>query len=524
MMDTYKSIEKYLPEGASPRRFGNLAAYEIEAGKIVHACSSLHFIHKLPLKIITAFDKRRETGRFQIMYVFSAPEANMFLAPYIYTGGEFPSLTPSMHEASIYERKIHTFFGLRPAGHPNLRTLILHENWPDGIFPLRKDFAWDSRPPKANNEFHFQKIVGDGIYEIPVGPVHAGIIEPGHFRFSVAGEEILHLEPRLGYSHKGSEKLFETLPLTGKIKLSERISGDSSFSHSLCFCQALELLRGTAIPERAAYLRVIFCELERLANHLGDIGAIMADTGFNFGGSQGARLREIVMRINGRVSGSRFLRGVNTPGGVTRDIGNEESSALLNELTSLKKDFSEVIEVANSSSTLLNRLKGTGVLDPGIARDHGVVGVAARALGISADARIDNPYAAYNKFEIRIALEEDGDVNARFNVRVKEVYESIAIISQALAAAPGGSVSATEESAPAPFKADSYALSVVEGWRGDIVYLVSTDSNGNIDRVDVRDPSFLNWTALGYAGRGDMVPDFPLINKSFNLSYSGNDL
>ena len=515
-------IGKYLPAKASVHDYGNLLACELPSGEIVSACESLYSHHRLPLITITAFDERETTGFFKVMYVFGLPKENLFLAPFISVEKDFPSLTSSIHEASTYERKIMTFFGLNPKGHPDPRPLILHDNWPDNIFPLRKDFPWSERPEAASDQFHFRKISGEGIYEIPVGPVHAGIIEPGHFRFSVAGEEILLLEPRLGYSHKGSEKLFEELPLPDKVKLAERISGDSSYSHSLAFCLALESLCGITASEKTNYLRVIFCELERIANHLGDIGAIMTDTGFNFGGAQGARLREMVMQINERLTGSRFLRGVNIPGGVSRDIMPDAAEGLSNELDRLAEDFSEVMAVAEGSHSLLNRLKDTGILAHRTARDHGVIGVAGKATGFAADARADYPYAAYDKLTFDIATEKSGDVYARFHVRVKEVYSSFALIKQALENLP----SAGGSGAPCvpDFKNNSYALSIVEGWRGDIVYLVATDRHGNISRVDVRDPSFLNWTVLGHAGRGNMVPDFPLINKSFNLSYSGNDL
>ncbi len=516
-------IEEYLPPQTAVRQYGNLFAYELPPGGIVQACELLYRRHRLPLKTITAFDEREATGSFRIMYLFGIPKENIFLAPFIRIQEDFPSLTPSIHEASTYERKIKSFFGLTPQGHPDPRPIILHENWPENSFPLRKDFAWNSRPPLASGIFPFRKMDGEGIYEIPVGPVHAGIIEPGHFRFSVAGEEILFLEPRLGYSHKGIEKLFEILPLQEKIKLAERVSGDSSYSHSLAFCLALESLSDTPAGEKAGWLRVIFCELERLANHLGDIGAIMTDTGFNFGGAHGARLREIVMQMNDRLTGSRFLRGVNTIGGVrSEEITPEIAARLDAELEGLRKDFSEVMEVALDSNSLLNRLKNTGILEARTARDHGVIGVAGKAVGFSADARVDYPYAAYDKLPLDVATEHGGDVYARFTVRVKEVHSSIGLIRRALRnLPPRGDVNVP---CVHEFRKNAYAVGIVEGWRGDVVYLIATDAHGDVSRVSVRDPSFLNWTALGYAAVGNVVPDFPLINKSFNLSYSGNDL
>jgi Ni,Fe-hydrogenase III large subunit len=307
------------------------------------------------------------------------------------------------------------------------------------------------------------------------------------------------------------------------VRLSEKISGDSSFSHSLAFCRALEQLSEIAVPRRALYLRVIYAELERIANHCGDIGAIMLDTGFNFGGSHGARLREMVMRINERLTGSRFLRGANAIGGIAKDIDDKETKRLSDELAHMAEDFSEIVNVAENSASLLNRLKSTGVLSKEIALDHGALGIAAKALGISIDARVDFSYAAYAElgFE-RVETEQSGDVYARFCVRVKEVGASLAIIQRALKNLPQGAILALEKAIS--FKKNALAVSIVEGWRGNIVYFLTTDAKGNISRVAPRDPSSINWPLLEHAAVGNIVPDFPLINKSFNLSYSGNDL
>lgn len=523
-MNNNEIIAKYLPANADVKIHNNFIAFEIPHSSLKEIVCDLYQRHNLPLKIITATDEKTENGCFKVFYVFGVPKENVFLAPFIRleSSEEFPSLTSEIHEASTYERKIKTFFGLNPKGHPNPRTLILHENWPKGLFPLRKDFNWQTRPAEAKEHFEFYKIEGEGIYEIPVGPIHAGIIEPGHFRFNVAGEEIINLEPRLGFVHKGSEKLFEVLPLEKKLVLSEKISGDSAFSHSLAFCQAVESLGGINVPERAKYLRVVYAELERLANHLGDIGFIMLDTGFSFGGANGTRLREMLMRINERLTGSRFLRGANVFGGVSKDIDKPAADKLIEDLNNILEDFSEVIEVAENSDSLLNRLKGTGIVTGQIAKDHGVTGVAGRAGKAESDARKDYVYAAYDKFDFQIAVEETSDVYARFRVRIKEVYSSFKIIKQALENMPEGAINTPVS--VVNLKPNEYALSIVEGWRGDIVYFIMADANGNISRVDVRDPSFLNWTAAGHAGPGNIVPDFPLINKSFNLSYSGNDL
>lgn len=520
-----ENIKQYIPQDVSVTLVHNIAVFEVPPSRLKEVAFDLYRQKKLPLKLITATDDRAEQGASRIWYVFGVPGYNFFIAFFIKLQGtvEFPSLALSLPEAWSYEKKIRTFFGFIPVGHPDTRPLILHENWPTTDFPLRKDFKLSTRPAAATGHYEFQKVEGEGIYEIPVGPIHAGIIEPGHFRFSVAGEEIVLLEPRLGFVHKGSEKLFEHFSLADGLRLSEKISGDSSFSHSLAFCQAIEQLAGLPVPPRALYLRVLYAELERLANHFGDIGAIMVDTGFNFGGAQGARLREIIMQINARLTGSRFLRGVNKIGGVARDLTADEVKVLSLELEKVSKDFSQVIVVAGQSASLLNRLHDTGKITPETAKKRGAVGVAARAVGLAMDARVDFSYAAYNQLgNLSIETEADGDVYARFRVRIKEAHASLNIVQLVLEKMPSGPIFTA--SGKIILAKDSLAVSMVEGWRGDIIYFVTTDRDGNISRVNPRDPSFLNWPLVGDAGFGNVVPDFPLINKSFNLSYTGNDL
>lgn len=504
--------------------YGSATAYEIPVSDVQHIVPFLYKQKSTQLKTMFAADLTEEKKGFRIYYVFGLPQENTFIVPYISLPDttQFPSLTKYIHEVASYERKIHSLMGLTPVGHPDLRPFILHENWPTSVFPLRKNTSISKRPPIANGAYAFHTVHGEGIYEIPVGPVHAGIIEPGHFRFSVAGEEIMLLEPKLGYKHRGVEKLFETLPLAETVRLAERVSGDTSFSHSLAYCQAIETLAGVTVSKRTALLRVIFSELERLANHINDIGFIMLDTGYSFGGSSGQRLRETVMQWNERLTGSRYLRGVNIIGGATKDISTDTQTALITFLSSLENDFREVLAVSSESSSLYNRLEGTGTLDKTVARDHGVIGVAGRALGLPHDARKDYPYAAYDTLPFPISLQTSGDVRARFGVRVKEVYTSLTLLRGALSKLKHIHNAITQTIGS--LKKNSIGIGVTEGWRGDIIYTVFTDANGNITRVDVRDPSFLIWSAVGHAGKGNVVPDFPLINKSFNLSYSGHDL
>ncbi len=521
-------LSRYGLSSYTPVKEGNVYLFSVTAENLEEVVRTLKHGHALPLKTVSAADERREHDLFRIYYIFGVPKENIFIVPFLSVdeyAKAFPSLTPLDQEFSLYEQEIKTFFGLLPVGHPKAERIVLHqENYPPDTFPLLKDFAWDTKVVAPEHPVYptFQRYEGEGVYEIPVGPVHAGIIEPGHFRFSVLGEEMLRLEPRLGYVHKGTEKLFEQLPLPKKLILSERISGDSSYHHALAFAGTVEQLAGAVIPVRARLLRVVYAELERLANHFNDLAFIMLDTGFSFGGSHGSRLREQIMRWNERLTGSRFLRGAIVFGGVAHDIEPVVLESLHDALELLEKDFMEVMAVTKESDSVQNRLKGTGSLDPKVAEDLGAVGIARRACGVEIDARADYPYAAYDMVQFGIMTEKSGDVYARFRVRAREVTQSFRLLNQVLALLvhEHGPIAVSVN----PLSANSHAVSVVEGWRGDIVYFVVTDSEGAITRVKVRDPSFLNWTVFPYVIGQDMVPDFPLINKSFNLSYTGNDL
>ncbi len=524
-MDTYHDIiTHYIPPHLPTTQVGDMAVCSVTAEQLEEVCSAFYHEHHLPLKTMVARDESRECRGFTLLYVFGIPGSvrSITVSLSLIDTDVFPSLVSSIHELFLYERKIHSFFGLIPEHAPDIRPLILHDNWPATIYPLRKEFAMTTRPPMAEGSYDFERVEGEGVYEIPVGPVHAGIIEPGHFRFSVMGEEIIKLEGRLGYVHKGIEKLFESLPMDEKVKLAERVSGDSSVGHTLAFCQAVEKLASLEVPKRALHIRTICAELERIANHLNDIGFIMLDTAFSFGGAQGARLREIVMQCNERLSKSRFLRNMIMVGGVKQDFSDPMLVDVVSTLAALEVDLKEVIAIADNSDTLIDRLKTTGMIDVQLTKDYGGVGIPARALGISRDARVDYPYASYADCKFEVVTEAAGDVQARFKVRIREVYESIAIITQI------AKLIKNEQSALSvelkELQKNSMAVGIVEGWRGDIVYFIATDADGTITTVQVRDPSFLNWPLVTHAVLGNIVPDFPLINKSFNLSYSGNDL
>lgn len=500
----------------------NAGVYAVSPDAIVKLATQLYRDEELLLLSIVANDQRNEGKGFCIYYSFGDTIDHIVLVLRVELGDAlaFPSIVNEVHEASWYEKEIYSLFGLTPEGHPHLQRVLVHENWPADVFPLRKDVAWNIRPETAYESFPFSTVEGEGIYEVPVGPIHAGIIEPGHFRFSMAGEEIVQLEARLGWVHKGIEKLFETLPLEKKVQLSERISGDSTIGHSLAFCQGVESMAAVTVPARAQHLRVMCAELERLANHMNDIGLIMLGTAYNFGSSQLARIRERVMQLNEQLTGSRYMRGMVVLGGVSHDVSDVALAGAKTELTSIRKDFDDVMRICRGNITMINRMEGSGAIDQLAAIDHGIQGVAAKAMGVSRDARKEFPYALYGDLKFEIPTQEAGDVCARWMVRVLEVPEIFTLLDQVLGAIPAGQINTA---IPAVLPANMITHGITEGWRGTIVHTILTNNQGEITRVQVRDPSFLNWHAVKYAVKGNVLLDFPLINKSFNLSYSGYD-
>jgi Ni,Fe-hydrogenase III large subunit/Ni,Fe-hydrogenase III component G len=479
-------------------------------------------VHARP-ELIVAEDTRLEADAFTLRYIFEVGGATGFVVASISVPAEhptFPSLATRWYLASRFEREIHDLFGLVPAGHPDLRRLPMHQFWPADYHPLLKDATIRQNFYDEGEAYPFRRVEGEGLYEITVGPVHAGIIEPGHFRFSVEGETIINLESRMYFVHKGIEKLLESATLVQGVKLAERISGDSSVAHALAFCQAVETLAGVIIPPRAAYLRVVLLELERLYNHIADVGAICTDTGFAVANVHALRLREDLLRLNARLAGHRLLRDSLVPGGVTRDFGAEQIADARGSVARIIADFDQIVDIAISNGFVLDRLHGTGQLSPQIAREMQVVGVPARASGIDEDARRDHSFAAYAQLPPRVIVYSEGDVWARLMVRVEEAREAARLIETALEALPSGSLTVSFDALPD----GQGAFGLVEGWRGPIWHWVVGGNNNTLRRVKIKDPSFANWPALNYAILKNIVPDFPLVNKSFNLSYAGNDL
>ena len=467
-------------------------------------------------------DERASRGSFSVFYVFSIPREDLFLilqVPVDPRHMEIPSITAHIEAANHFEREMNDWFGVM--AFPNIHRLASHPDWPDDAHQMLKDFDLRKPVPRIKGSFDFNPVQGEGVFEIPVGPVHAGIIEPGHFRFSVAGEPIINLEIQLHYTHKGTEKLAEGRRPQHVVFLAERISGDSSFAHAAAYCAAIERLAETEIPHRAIIIRTILLELERLYNHIGDIGAMLLDVGYAVGAAAAFQLKEDLLQLNEILTGSRLLHGMVKIGGVTRYVEDsaEKRSSIRETLHQVERRFDALIDWTLSTSSVLDRLETTGILMEKDARQIGVVGIAARASGINRDIRRDHPHLTYPFLEYEPVVYKEGDVFARFNVRVDEIAKSLEIIRQLLGQHHGEPLAKPVRSIPA----SSYALGYVEGWRGEILHWVMTDRAGNISRWKITDPSFHNWRALSLAARGNIVPDFPVINKSFNLSYSGND-
>jgi Ni,Fe-hydrogenase III large subunit/Ni,Fe-hydrogenase III component G len=483
-----------------------------------------HFLTEYQARLVTVFaeDRVKAEGVFYNYYVFDRPNEPTWVilkVPIPADHPSFQSLAAELPAVNWQEREIQDWFGLEAVGHPNPRRVALHDNWPD-VHPLRKDFPLDTVLPPFEGERHvYRPAYGEGVFQIPVGPVHAGIIEPGHFNFAVAGEPILYLQLRMFYTHKGTEKLFENLPIHRAVFLAESISGDSAFSHGTAFCQAIERAAEIEVPARAQFLRTILLELERIANHVSDVGAIANDVGFAIANAHAGRVRELVLGLSETLTGSRVLRGMVAIGGVRRDWQRAQIDAIENTLRILEREFRDLVAIVQSSNSTRERLEGTGILRPEKAKMLGIVGVGGRASGVDLDVRRDHPYEAYRHLPFRVPVYQAGDVRRRMQVRIDEVGQSIQMIRAAAARLPDGPHRAPVQ----PIPPDRCALSAVEGWRGEILYWIRTGDGSRLERCKVKDPSINNWPAIVEAVEGNIVADFPVINKSFNLSYSGTD-
>ncbi|TSC79926.1 MAG: putative formate hydrogenlyase large subunit [Candidatus Peregrinibacteria bacterium Gr01-1014_25] len=492
----------------------------VERERFAEVATLLAHNHHLPLSLLYATDDRKTQGTYGVHAVFEGGQSGWLMLSTALPSDDarYASVTRTVLAAHWYERYAADMFGIVADGHPDPRRLVLHENMPEGVHPLRKDFAWNTRLPHANVPYPMHHVDGEGIYEIPVGPIHAGIIEPGHFRFNVAGERIIALEGKLFFTHKGCEKLLEGKNAKAALPFIERISGDASASHALAFCQAMETLAGCAVPARANDIRTLLCELERITMHVFDIGNIIGNgTGYTVLAAHGFRLREDMMRLSHSLCGNRFWRGMIVPGGCARDLDDRALRAVRSCLDAVCFDAARLFAMAMRSDAVRERLETTGTLRRDAALAYGAVGTTARASGIDRDVRRDHPYASYPRCPFRVAVHTSGDVYARLLVRSEELAASAAIVRHLLQDFSSGPILV-------PCSPTSgTAIGAVESWRGELLHVVRMHE-GVIDRCAVRDPSFCNWPLFGEIGPGNIVPDFPLCNKSLNLSYSGTDL
>jgi Ni,Fe-hydrogenase III large subunit len=370
------------------------------------------------------------------------------------------------------------------------------------------------------DRYAFVRVAGDGVHEIPVGPVHAGIIEPGHFRFSVVGEKVLRLEERLGYVHKGIEQLFTRTRLLDGHRLAARVSGDSAVAFSWAYCQALEGAAGAPVPPRALWLRALALEAERIANHLGDLGALGNDAGFAFGLAQFSRLKELWLRALEAALGQRYLLDFVVPGGVRRDPEPVPLSSLAACAEAIAAESAGIRTIYDEHSGVRDRFVGAGEVTPELAARLGLIGLAGRASGQDRDLRVDLPCEPYARLEVRKCLRREGDVAARVAVRFDELAESLRLVGTIVGQLPAGECRAGVAVPPA----GAAGIGLVEGWRGPVLVALVAGDDGLVARCHPHDPSWQNWPVLEHAVIGNIVPDFPLINKSFNLSYSGHDL
>ena len=479
-----------------------------------------HFIERGgTLATMVGLDLRPRGGMFAVEYVFSLPACDEFLrvrADVAEEQREYPSATLLVPAAQWYEREVKDLLGLTPADHPDPRRLVLHERYPHGYHPLRKDVSATEPPAYDQRRFDYFEVHGEGVYELPVGPIHAGIIEPGHFRFSNIGESILHVDARLFYTHRGIEKIVEGKTFDDALFTVERTCGVCTVSHAVSFATAAERLTGTVVPERASWLRTLLLEMERLYNHVGDIGNICAGAGFHAGTSQGAILKERLQRLNEELTGHRFLMGVVGIGGMRYDLPSAALTRALRGLGAVRGDVEAYFDMILGADSFVHRIEGPGHVDAATVLAFGGTGVTARASGVPADYRIDHPHLAYAALAPRCMVEESGDVAARLKVRAREALESLSLATRAIEAMPGGAVSSTL----APAAAGASALGYSESPRGANVHWLMADGDDRVYRLRIRSASYANWPLVTRAVVGNVVPDFPLINKSFELCYA----
>jgi Ni,Fe-hydrogenase III large subunit/Ni,Fe-hydrogenase III component G len=500
-------------------------------GDLLTAVAVLIGHHAMALATVVATDETEmPDGDLKVRYIFeptTSDASDWFVTLLISLDAahpEVPSLTTAVPAANWHEREMRDLFGIVPVGHPDPRPLVVHDGWPQGIFPLRKAFDGSQPVPvEPAEEFPHMVTEGEGVFEIPVGPIHAGIIEPGHFRFTSVGETVLLLDARLFYTHRGLEKRMEGLSPLDAFYIAERICGVCSVAHGLGYCEALEQIAGVEMPLRARLIRSIALELERLYNHVGDVGNVCAGAAFHYGTATGARLKERLQQMNERLAGNRFLRGIVVPGGVRLDIPDHLLEFIATTIQDILTEFDSLMERIEANPSVIDRFDDTGILQYQTALDLAVAGVAARASRVDRDARRDHPHGAFagsDPPKLNVVTASAGDAMARVKVRALEVKESIRIVDVFVRRLAPGPLRIPIAD---PLPGGRIGISAIESPRGEAVHWLRLDSAGRVDRYHLRSPSYHNWPAVALAAETSIVPDFPLVNKSFELCYSCTD-
>jgi Ni,Fe-hydrogenase III large subunit/Ni,Fe-hydrogenase III component G len=493
-----------------------VAINETDFPKTINALSEGKF------ELVSLFCAQNFTrSGFTLFYAFEKadyPEILVLQVPLSNSQGV--SIAKAYPSACWYEREVTDGFGVTFAGAFDTRRLFLHETYPANFHPLLKSFQngpIQTVAPTVENEYPFKHVSGEGVYQIPVGPVHAGIVEPGHFRFSVIGETIFNLEVRMFYKHRGLEKLAEGKKPKDCVKIAETISGDETVANAVAYCIAVEKICGVAVPKRALQLRTVMLELERIYSHLGDLAGMCVDVAYPVGASPFFVLREEIFRQNEALTGSRFLKSAVTLGGLTHDLPQDALKNLSTYLQTFSNCLIKAATIDHTFFSVVDRFETTGKVSSELLGPLHITGPISRASGKITDTRISHPYGLYSDLNLKNRILDGQDVYARFHLKTAEVMDSVKIILDLLAKLEAGEVFVDCSIR------DGYALSLVEAPRGQSVHFVYI-KDGNVDRYKVRTASFCNWQAIEHAVLGNIVPDFPLINKSMNLSYAGTDL